>query len=181
MNKWDLIKRYVENKTVLDIGAVGNQLTKNKIGFKIMARAKKYTGIDTQKSENKNIVQMNAEKLNLRKKYDVILALDIIEHLSNPGEFLKRCKTHLRKKGVLLITTPNSLALTYQIEGRFYLNKEHVNIYQEKTIKELLRRAGFTSKVVHYHDTNNLLGKIVSLFLIKDMKRSLFVEAKSSL
>lgn len=178
MNKWDLIKEFVKGKIVLDIGAVGNQLTENNIGYKIKDATKLYYGIDTQESDKPDIAKMNAETFNLNFEYEVIIALDIIEHLSNPGLFLDRCKEHLKKEGVLLITTPNDLALTYQLEGRFFLNPEHVNTYQGKTLEGLLERHGFKADIIHYHNTDGIAGKIISWFLFGSMKRSLFAVAR---
>lgn len=41
------------------------------------------------------------------KKFDLIVATELIEHLADPAEFIARCFFHLKEKGVLLVTTPN--------------------------------------------------------------------------
>lgn len=39
--------------------------------------------------------------------YDLIMAVELIEHLENPRHFLRECRTILKPGGALLITTPN--------------------------------------------------------------------------
>ena len=41
------------------------------------------------------------------KKYDVITALEIIEHIDNPEIFIKNCKKLLKPNGILIISTLN--------------------------------------------------------------------------
>jgi 2-polyprenyl-3-methyl-5-hydroxy-6-metoxy-1,4-benzoquinol methylase len=40
-------------------------------------------------------------------KYDIILALEIIEHLHNPWKYLDDCLKLLKKGGIIVLTTPN--------------------------------------------------------------------------
>jgi len=40
-------------------------------------------------------------------KYDLILALEIIEHLQNPWKYLEDCLKLLKKGGIIVLTTPN--------------------------------------------------------------------------
>ena len=40
-------------------------------------------------------------------KYDAIVSCEGIEHFGNPLLFLKDCNKHLKKNGILIITTPN--------------------------------------------------------------------------
>ena len=40
-------------------------------------------------------------------KYDIIIALEILEHLQNPWKYLSDCLTLLKDDGILLLSTPN--------------------------------------------------------------------------
>lgn len=42
-----------------------------------------------------------------REKYDVVAALEIIEHLENPAHFLRECRKLLLPGGILLLSVPN--------------------------------------------------------------------------
>ena len=111
-----LIKKYKKshkNLTALDVG-IGSgyfmysfkktfpsgQITGVEYDSRNIEYAKKITG-------NLDIHQGNAEDFNLNTKYDVISSFQVIEHLYNPGNFLKNIKKHLDDDGIAIITTPN--------------------------------------------------------------------------
>jgi len=41
------------------------------------------------------------------KRFDLVVAIEIVEHLSNPRHFIHNCLEALKKDGYLLITSPN--------------------------------------------------------------------------
>ena len=110
-----LNKKNLNSTKVLDIGCGGGLIAEGltKIGATV-------TGIDFIK-ENINIAKIHAKKNNLKinyvvknfekekitSKYDVIIILEVLEHLSNWEEFLKKIKFNLKKNGVLIISTIN--------------------------------------------------------------------------
>jgi len=86
--------------------------------------AKEVWGIDVQKEkinklrkEGHKVVFDNVQRLEnlkkLNKKFNVIVAGEIIEHLENPGLFLDNIKNFLNDDGILIITTPNIFLLRY--------------------------------------------------------------------
>ena len=110
-----LNKKNLNNTTVLDIGCGGGLVSEglSKIGATV-------TGIDFIK-ENIKVAKMHAKKNNLEidyfvkdfekekitSKYDVIIILEVLEHLKNWEEFIKKIKLSLNKKGTLIISTIN--------------------------------------------------------------------------
>ena len=110
-----LNKKNLNNTTVLDIGCGGGLVSEglSKIGATV-------TGIDFIK-ENIKVARMHAKKNNLKinyfvkdfekekitSKYDVIIILEVLEHLKNWEEFIKKIKLSLNKNGTLIISTIN--------------------------------------------------------------------------
>ena len=51
---------------------------------------------------NINYLCTSPEKLKIKKKFDVILNMEIVEHVENVPFFLKSCSNLLKKNGVML-------------------------------------------------------------------------------
>jgi ubiquinone/menaquinone biosynthesis C-methylase UbiE len=61
------------------------------------------------------LAQANGENLPFRNNvFDVVLALDVIEHLCNPVQFLNEIYRTMKEGGVLLLTTDNTQFLLIQ-------------------------------------------------------------------
>lgn len=53
-------------------------------------------------------------------RFDVIYAAHLIEHLTNPGEFLQKCYSLLTDDGIVVIETPNEACLPRKVFGRYW-------------------------------------------------------------
>jgi 2-polyprenyl-3-methyl-5-hydroxy-6-metoxy-1,4-benzoquinol methylase len=97
-----------------------------------------------------NVVVGNVEQLELLPanlpKFDVVVAGDIIEHLSNPGKMLDGVSRWLRPGGVLIVSAPNSMGLPAFVRylfGRFREGLQHVLCFNPITLAQLLERHGY--------------------------------------
>lgn len=119
----------------------------------------------------KNIFCGRVEDSGFSEKYfDVIALWDVIEHIPNPKPLLSYLKNILKDDGILFIHTPNvkiqlpkakiKKLLFGKKEGGHYLEaKDHINIYSTKTIKRLLKQAGFGNvKFIHLHPIQSVSG-----------------------
>ena len=71
---------------------------------------------------------------------------DLIEHLSEPLLFLKKCYSVMAPKGMIVIATPNGEGFDFQIMKNKTVNitpPEHLNYFNPYSIKELMKNAGF--------------------------------------
>jgi 2-polyprenyl-6-hydroxyphenyl methylase/3-demethylubiquinone-9 3-methyltransferase len=114
-------KNPLEKVSILDIGCGGGLLSEpmRRLGAEV-------TGIDASE-RNINIAKLHAkqsqlninylctspESLNTEKKYDVILNMEIIEHVENVDLFLKSCSKLLRKDGIMFVATLNKTLKSY--------------------------------------------------------------------
>lgn len=93
-----------------------------------------------------NIRFGDAEQLDGPPSFDVVLAGDIIEHLSNPGRMLDGISRILRPGGLLVVSTPNAFGLPAYLRylcGLFREGAQHVLNFNAQTLQQLLRRHGW--------------------------------------
>jgi len=83
-------------------------------------------------------------------KFDIILLIEVIEHLEKPKQVIENVKRIMNKNGILIVATPNSNILwkitnfcwSKTLSKRDY-TKQHVNEFRFHEIEKLLRSAGF--------------------------------------
>jgi len=106
---------------ILDIGCGGGLLSEpmTRLGADV-------TGIDAS-SKNINIAKLHAkrnklkinylcsspEKLKIKKKFDVILNMEIIEHVEDINFFINSCSKLLKKNGLMFVATLNKTLKSY--------------------------------------------------------------------
>ncbi len=114
-------KKPFVNLDILDIGCGGGLLTEPmcRLGGKL-------TGIDAS-MKNINIAQIHAKKNNLnikyicaspeslkiKKKFDVILNMEVVEHVDDLNLFIKSSSSLLKKNGMMFIATINKTLKSY--------------------------------------------------------------------
>jgi 2-polyprenyl-3-methyl-5-hydroxy-6-metoxy-1,4-benzoquinol methylase len=80
-------------------------------------------------------------------RFDLVTLWDVIEHLENPLDALRRCHALLSPGGRLVLTTPDASSLAARLLGRRWLGfrpvGEHVYFFGRKTISAFAEQAGF--------------------------------------
>ncbi|WP_342597894.1 class I SAM-dependent methyltransferase [Cyanobacterium aponinum UTEX 3222] len=99
-----------------------------------------------------SIYDISPEKLG--KKFDIIVAIDVIEHLFYPKELAKVAKKCLNSDGYLIVTTPyhgywKNLALSIMGKWDQHLtvlwDGGHIKFFSIATLTELLKSQGFSN------------------------------------
>lgn len=78
--------------------------------------------------------------------YDLIVALDTIEHLKSPSKFLKKCHRLLKPEGFLFLETGDIGSFIAKLQGekwRLIYPPEHLYYFSQQTLKMLLEKTGF--------------------------------------
>ena len=117
----DLSNNFLQGKKILDIGCGGGLISEPlaRLGGSI-------TGIDASK-KNIEVAKLHAKKSNLKinyqdmspeqldstEKFDIILNLEIIEHVENVDLYLKSCSNLIKKGGLMFTATLNRTATSY--------------------------------------------------------------------
>lgn len=85
-----------------------------------------------------------------KNSYDIIVALHVAEHLTNPRQFFNMVKQLLKSDGVLLLTCPYGDSLARRIyQSRWFhvALDEHILFWNPYSLTTLLRNIGFKGKV----------------------------------
>ena len=87
------------------------------------------------------------------KSYDLILFLDVLEHLSDPTATLRNLSKHLEANGQVIVSVPNiahlSVSVPLLLQRRFdyqdagILDRTHLKFFVEGTAIKLLNDANF--------------------------------------
>lgn len=161
----EYLKRLCEGKKVLHLGCADYPYTeaaiksKTHLHFHLTEIAEEVYGFDYDTAGidvlanygMKNLYQADLERLEnvpLDEKFEVIIAGEMIEHLSNPGLFLRGIKRFMNADTNLVITTINAYCgfrtLMYGLRGKGGANEpvhpDHVAYYSYSTLKLILNR-----------------------------------------
>lgn len=159
--RFNLIKSFLKDKNVLDIGAANISVSGISFHKLISDVSKKTIGIDINKKDIEKFEKMgydvrfgDATNFDIEEKFDVVFAGEIIEHLSNLDGFIKSVKRHMRKNSLFIITTPNYLCLKFILKETLLkkpkTNPQHVCCFDEHTLRNLLEENGFIIVDIKY-------------------------------
>lgn len=154
-----IVNNYFEKQTILDIGChvgfLGKALFEkgwsgNLIGLDKEAEFLK----EAKKNHYAKVILTDIEngKIKLKRKVDLIVVADVLEHLAKPEAFLNKMPLLLKKDAKIIVSLPNVCNIYLRLKVLFgdftyasygILDKEHRYFYTQKTAKELINRNGF--------------------------------------
>jgi len=117
-----------------------------------------YTGVEFDinfynfaKSKSRNVVYGDFLKTNFEKKFDILFASQVVEHIDEPNIFFKKCNEVLKKDGILHIDVPNDRSLISCLRKVFKNNKYygairppyHMRAYSSNSLKKLFLKNDF--------------------------------------
>ena len=114
-------KKPLEKINILDIGCGGGLLSEpmQRLGANVTGIDASFKNIKIAKHHAKknklNIKYLcsSPEKLKINKKFDVILNMEIIEHVEDVNFFLQSCSKLLKKNGLMFVATINKTFKSY--------------------------------------------------------------------
>ena len=148
--------KYIKNKTVLDsacglgwgsclISEYPKEIISIDIDGGALNFARKHWKDKKLNFRNHSILDLDS----LHKKFDVILGMEVIEHLTfNQGnKYLEQCMRNLNENGVIVLSSyfPETRK---QAEISQKKNKYHLHIFTKQEIKNICKKTGFFN--VHF-------------------------------
>ena len=123
INNFKLKKKFrpLSGINILDIGCGGGLLSEpmsrmgaNVTGIDASDKNIKIAKLHSKKNKLKiNYLCSSPEKLKINKKFDVILNMEIVEHVEDVDFFLKSCSKLLKKNGLMFVATINKTLKSY--------------------------------------------------------------------
>ena len=76
---------------------------------------------------------------------DIIVTFEVIEHIFNPTEFVRKIYGFLRPGGLLILSCPNGHGFDISIlgENSLAVDAEHINLFNPHSLSTLLEKSGF--------------------------------------
>jgi SAM-dependent methyltransferase len=177
--------KVAEGKRLLDVGCgVGTALeVARELGFEA-------EGVELNQELSKIVREKGfivyndfIENLSFESKYDIILMMDLIEHLTAPLDVLNSLKNNLTDDGIIIIYTPNHSSLIVTLFKMLYLlgykkpaaltfASNHISFFDVNSIKVAALNCGMKINYQFFEvfksqrmggRTNPLVGNIISM------------------
>ena len=167
---------FLNGLNILDIGCGGGLISEPlaRLGGKV-------TGIDASKKNieiaklhskksklNINYINKPPEQLENVKKFDIILNLEIVEHVDNVGLYIKSCYNLLNKDGLMFTATLNRSLISYlkAIIGAEYILRwlpigthDWNKFLKPEELEKILQNENFSTVDVKGLEFNPILNK----------------------
>lgn len=151
-------------KDVLDLGCVQHdaRFEANKFWLHKAVRsvAKSVVGLDLHgpgveqlRMKGYDIVHGDAQDFDFGRTFEVIVAGDLIEHLSDLGGFMRSCAKHMTTESVFVVCTPNPWHWHKVVRAAWKpvpVNEEHTCWICPTTLNQLAGRYGLVVDRVEY-------------------------------
>jgi len=169
---WDTISPYVGNR-VLEVGAGIGNMTRLLYGRDlIVASDYESTYLDILRNRFVNNHTISVEKIDLESdeclslrqyEFDTVICLNVLEHIQNHGEALRRLYQMLQPGGRVVLFVPADQALF----GTLDQTVGHFRRYSKQQLEEVIRGAGFDVEMSSYQNVFGRLGWYINGRLLR--------------
>jgi len=189
MDKANYILSRVADKDILDVGSGGDLIYVGEhanidefLCNKMKNVAKELVLLEIEKKAAQKLrtygfyaIHGNAETINLRRKFDVIVLGDVIEHVDNVGMLIENMKRHLKRDGEIIITTANP-----HFMGHFFramtlrkprVQYDHTSFITESNLEEICRRHSL--KIIDFKYFGGIDKRSTTLLISSQISKSL--------
>lgn len=97
--------------------------------------------------------------------FDIVTMIEFLEHVPEPGKFLRAAANWLRPGGLLYLTTPNAASLNRRVLGLEWSvisPPEHLTIWTARGLSQALAEAGFQTQRIRTEGFNP--GEVVARY-----------------
>lgn len=148
----EISKKYgVATGSILEVGGgfgtFCEELLMRKVFKRVVAVEPTPDLAETCRKKGIEVFESLFEKTKFKKtdKFDIIANFEVIEHLFDPKNFIKKCHSLLKKGGLLVLTCPNSKGFDFETLGKECnsIDHEHLNYFHPQSLRLLAENNGF--------------------------------------
>ena len=169
-------KHLLKDLDILDIGCGGGLISEPmaRLGGNVTGIDAAEKNIQVAKSHSRknnlkiNYINNSPEQLKKKKKFDVVLNLEVVEHVDNLDLYLKSCNELLKKNGLMFTATINRTLISYikAIIGAEYVLRwlpigthDWNKFIKPEELQEMLNKKKFKTKNVSGLEFNPIFSK----------------------
>jgi len=176
-----VLNKYCKSGNILDIGSgVGT------IDFYLAQKGMKITGVEISKNAV-DIANKSARLFNLDKKitykcmdfskfksnikYNFVICTDVLEHLPNDEDIIRKISKMTVKNGFLMLTFPsqNAPLMKFGLTKYFDETSGHLRSYSIERTKNILAKNNF--KIVHTQKAHGIITHVLFVFRMDQIIR----------
>jgi len=153
-----------KNSSILDFGCgSGSFLNRlNNAGYMDLS------GVDVSENNNASDCFVITKTIQ-KRKYDVILMMDVLEHIEDDAAILRKIKSHLKPKGMLLLSVP---AYHFLWSNHDILNM-HYRRYNRHSLKKVIEEAKLKTNFMSNWNSTFCPIIAVSRLILRDTNKEL--------
>jgi 2-polyprenyl-3-methyl-5-hydroxy-6-metoxy-1,4-benzoquinol methylase len=151
--KYKLISKLIRSKKILDIGSGTGEF----LGYMKIKRFDTY-GVEIAKKARE--LSIKNHKLNVKSSlssldetnFDIITMWHVLEHVYDLDGYMKRIKSLLNDKGVLIVAVPNHKCFDQKFYGKYWAGWDvplHLWHFDKESMLKLSKKYGFKISSIH--------------------------------
>jgi len=172
---WKHITAFISPKRILDIGSANiTQLERIvKLGWELTIVEPGAHAERIKKMLQCSVYRGLFEEINFNNKFEIISAIDVLEHVHSPVHFLKTVKSFLSENGIALFRFPNSGSLRCKLEEETWEMLRplgHLHYFSPRSIRRACYLSNLKIIALHSHDLRNYLSVNIGKIRIPQSK-----------
>ncbi len=144
------LKRILKNSRglVLDIGSGDCSKVKHFVKDNMLYVGIDHSDIAVKKARGRGyeVYKMSATNFKFKQKFDLILLIDLLEHVERDEKVIKLCGKSLKENGKLVVSVP----IHQKLWGDLDVRAGHVRRYDPDELVAMLERNGLKTEKIHF-------------------------------
>jgi 2-polyprenyl-3-methyl-5-hydroxy-6-metoxy-1,4-benzoquinol methylase len=173
-DRLDVVMPLLRGGSLLDVGCASRYGRPDWLHGLLATEIPDLVGLDIDEgtvkklqSEGYDVRKADARDFDLGRRFEVVFAGELIEHLDDVRGFLTSVRRHLAPGGRLVLTTPNAFYVAnfvYRWGGHGQVHPEHTCWYCEDTLRRVLAVNGFPTTEIMFttHSSPTTARKLAS-------------------